>query len=77
MRLWAAQAGPASIIAEKLGLITKYVNYSATKTTLNMIQVLKDEKDKYFLDHQNSDTGLSFQSFFSQYKMILMTYIKY
>ena len=42
-----------------------------------MIQVLKDGKDKYFLDHQNSDTGLSFQSFFSQYKMILMTCIKY
>lgn len=41
------------------GLITKYVNYSTTKTTLNMIQVFEDGKDKYFLDYQNSDTGLS------------------
>ena len=43
-----------------LGLITKYVNYSTTKTTLNMIQVFKDEKDKYFLDYPNTSTELSF-----------------
>ena len=42
------------------GLITKYVNYSTTKTTLNMIQVFKDEKDKYFLDYPNTSTELSF-----------------
>ena len=61
--VWCGGWRLASVIElpEKyLGLITKYVNYSTTKTTLNMIQVFKDEKDKYFLDYPNTSTKLSF-----------------
>ena len=53
-------ASVIELLEKYLGLITKYVNYSTTKTTLNMIQVFKDEKDKYFLDYTNTSTELSF-----------------
>ena len=53
-------ASVIELLEKYLGLITKYVNYSTTKTTLNMIQVFKDEKDKYFLDYPNTSTELSF-----------------